>query len=200
MRVLRLNFLNDFFPIFRSPATMVTSLSPDNGWFPSRGSEKKRKKKLSSSTYCVIAFYPPFSFINRSSFSDFVAKQSDHVSWQKNVGNGAQSAQFVYGIRDASRTVENRQQRIFISLLASTSPLFYSVLISFLLFVDAHMRTLHSLRVFINLSHFVLQEPNGSFWRKMKNARSLMKPRDFVRCTWRNTLTTSIAPVGSQKR
>lgn len=45
-----------------------------------------------------------------------------------------------------------------------------------------------------------LQELNGSYWRRMKNGRLLMKPKDFARCTWRSIQITSIVHVGSQRR
>lgn len=49
-------------------------------------------------------------------------------------------------------------------------------------------------------SYFCFQVRNGSCWRKTRNGRSLMRQKDYGRCTWKSTQITNTGRDVSRKR
>lgn len=180
----------------------------------------KRKKKLSSlsSTHCVFLFASTiFLFFNWNSFFLLWILLRNNVHdirtrkrWNSRERNHYSHFRFEFAFNQSffsasTKRVLDKQLKhsLFASLVFSIVSMSVSSLISVYFsltptHVCAHSRQFNY--IFTLLSFPLLQELNGSYWRKMKSGRSLTKLKDFARCTWKNIPTTSIVHVESQKR
>lgn len=211
-----LNFLNDFFPIFRSTMERrekirKTTLSFDNGKF-SLAAIVAGKKMWKTFPHChppflsflFPYFHPPFSF---SIETVFTVVRTMLMTWKgrkarklvKQFQNYHEAAlQHSWVAQSIHQLSFSALKRWKLLKLVFDAVHCLSADSSWLVFVFRRRPHAHYWSDCVSLFH--KQELNGSYWRKMRSGRSLTKLKDFALCTWRSIPTTSTDHVESRKR